>query len=80
MRRVRGSDRKKTRWNDKSHKPLGKEHRNSHSSLCASLRLKSEAFWELLSPKSISAPELTMEEEEGGQQEGWVRKVGLCYE
>ena len=28
----------------------------------------------------VSAPELTMEEEEGGQQEGWVRKVGLCYE
>lgn len=27
------------------------------------------AFWELLSPKSISAPELTMVEEEGGQQE-----------
>lgn len=21
-----------------------------------------------------------MEEEEGGQQEGWVRRVGLCYE
>lgn len=80
MRRVRGSDRGKTRWNDKNHTPLGKEHRNSHISLDASHGLKSEAFWELLSPKSISAPELTMVEEEGGQQEGWVRKAGLCYE
>lgn len=52
----------------------------THISLDASHGLKSEAFWELLSPKSISAPELTMVEEEGGQQEGWVRKAGLCYE
>lgn len=72
MRGVRGSDREKTRWNDKNHGPLGKEHRNSHISLGASLRLKSEAFWELLHPRAFLHLSWLWRKREGySRRAGW---------